>query len=166
MVRWLAPILTFTADEIWESMSDLNADSDSVILETWYALPDVGEITQDWGSVLQMRDEVAKAIEEKRSAGEIGSALEANLSLKAGGDKYAALASLGDELRFVFITSDAELTESKEEGLSISVAKSDAEKCVRCWHRRDDVGRHAEHPELCGRCVSNIEGEGENRQFA
>ncbi len=166
MVRWLAPIISFTADEIWESMADLGKDTDSVVLKTWYDLPSVENMTQDWNSVIEIRDIVAKALEEKRSAGEIGSALEANIVIHASGANYQALASLGDELRFVFITSGAELKESDSDEVSVEIVKSEAEKCVRCWHRRDDYASHTEHPELCGRCVTNVDGDGETRHFA
>jgi len=178
LVRSIAPILSFTAEEIWGHMA--GEREDSVLFATAYsALADfpVDEVAdKEWDAIIAIRNEVAKQIEALRTAGGIGSALDANVDLYADGETHAVLAKLGDELRFVLITSDATLhdlgdapetaAESEIDGLEISVNALDAEKCVRCWHRRSDVGEVAAHPELCVRCVTNIDGDGEPRDFA
>ncbi|MBT8142290.1 MAG: isoleucine--tRNA ligase [Gammaproteobacteria bacterium] len=165
LVRWIAPILSFTAEEVWSSMHELGASSESVLLETWYKLPELESTQQDWDTILDIRDTVSKALEEKRAAGVIGSALEADITINANGEQYKALEQLGDELRFVFITSGAELNNGSEQ-LEVEIKKTDAEKCVRCWHRRPEVGRSTEHPELCQRCITNVDGDGEQRHYA
>ncbi len=129
-----------------------------------------------WAQLLQVRDEVNKALEQGRRDKLIGGALEAEVTLFADAALTEALAKLGDELRFVLLTSKAvvkplgdapaDARETELASLKLSVAKSEAAKCDRCWHHREDVGQIAEHPLLCGRCVTNIEGEGEQRLFA
>ncbi len=176
MVRWLAPILSFTSEEIWQHLPGKRGQS--IFLETWYAFPDLGpEDEIDWQSVLDVRQAVSRALETLRVNGDIGSSLDAEVKLfceQAIADK---LAKLGDELRFALITStatihriderDASAVEDDDlKGVFISARKSSHEKCVRCWHRREDVGSNTTHPELCLRCVENIDGKGENRQFA
>ncbi|MCA1798714.1 MAG: isoleucine--tRNA ligase [Xanthomonadaceae bacterium] len=163
MVRWLAPITSFTADEIWEYLPGERAGS--VFAAGWYALPeprDAGNI--DWTAVLGLREQVARELEALRASGRIGSALDAELDLYCDGALYDNLHSLGDELRFVFITSYARL--HRAEALRIEVAPSAHAKCARCWHRREDVGSDETHPELCARCITNVAGDGESRRFA
>jgi len=178
LVRSLAPILSFTAEEVWEHMS--GAREDSVLFATRYsefdALPEDADADQFWQTVINVRDEVSKQIENVRVAGDIGAALDANVSLYANDSLLNLLQRLENELRFVLITSDAEVlpldqapasaVESDMAGLKIAVIPSTAEKCVRCWHRRPEVGRIAAHPELCERCVENVDGTGERRIFA
>jgi len=153
---------------------------ESVLFATSYsALAEVPvDHTRDnkWDSIVSIRNEVAKQIEVLRTAGSIGSALDANVSLYADGELHKILAELDDELRFVLITSEAKLStlatapesavQSDIDGLKIDVSALTDKKCVRCWHRRRDVGQIEAHPELCVRCVSNIEGDGESRCFA
>ena len=174
-VRWIAPILSFTADEIWSYLS--GERHDSVFLQEWWALPKVEEggiSDADWTLISKARNAVNKALEGKKEVG-IQKTLEAEVSLYAEAELETALAKLGDELRFVLITSDALLKPISEsgsaeatemEGLRLSVEKTGYEKCVRCWHHRSDVGANPEHPELCGRCVENVEGAGEQRLYA
>jgi isoleucyl-tRNA synthetase len=152
----------------------------SVFLETWYRLPDDVEddLTSEayWDQVLAVRTEVAREIEKARVAGAIGASLEAEVDLYVDAGLRAQLAKLGDELRFVLITSEARLrdlvaspqagTETALNGLRVQVNSSTHAKCGRCWHRRADVGSYAEHPQLCGRCVNNAFGAGEARSFA
>ncbi len=171
MVRWLAPILSFTAEEIWQALP--GEREPSVFFATWYELPTVfDDGGVDWRRVQQVRESVTKSLEELRVASEIGSGLDADVTVAANGELFTELDRLGDELRFVFITSDARVAqlcaddEPGEQGFAIRVAASDDAKCVRCWHRRPDVGSVAAHPELCARCVGNIEGAGEVRRFA
>jgi isoleucyl-tRNA synthetase len=179
LVRWLAPILSFTADEIWEYLPGKR--STSVFLETWYQglfeLDDKQAMNRDyWNRVIQVRECIGKEMEQLREQGKIGSSLDAEVELYCNSDYLYVLGQLEEEFRFVLITSavrlysdencpqDARETELK--GLRIRVSPSGHEKCVRCWHYRPDVGENQEHPELCGRCVTNVAGSGETRRFA
>ncbi|TNF05977.1 MAG: isoleucine--tRNA ligase, partial [Gammaproteobacteria bacterium] len=174
-VRWIAPILSFTADEIWSYLP--GERSSSVFLQEWWPLPKVeeGGITDtDWALISKARNAVNKVLEGKKEVG-IQKTLEAEVCLYADTELESALAKLGDELRFVLITSDAQVkpiseaghTETTEmEGLKLATEKTSYGKCVRCWHHRPDVGTSTEHPELCGRCVDNVEGAGEQRLYA
>ena len=160
---------------------------DSVFLSTWYELPSAfyseGEVLQRmgagfWGNIVAVREAVSKELESLRVAGKIGSSLAAEVDLYADAETQAMLKTVGDELRFLLITSYARvhpLDECPDDvvaadvpGLvfSIRVTASDHDKCVRCWHHREDVGASAEHPELCGRCIENVTGAGEQRRFA
>ena len=137
--------------------------------EEWYTLPAHGMSDEDiraWGDITQVRSLANKAIEEKRAAGLVGSSLQSELDIYADGAVHASLARLGDDLRFVLITSRATLHLRQGGPVEIQVAPSAYAKCDRCWHYRADVGAHAEHPTLCGRCVSNLFGAGEPRQHA
>ncbi len=163
MVRWLAPILSFTAEEIWQFVPDKNKES--VFLTDWYKLPAIKPTALDWLKIIELRDQVNKEIEAKRNAGVVGSALEANVVITAPKALYEELIQLKNELRFVLIVSKASVVLGDQLAINIS-ALSDV-KCTRCWHRRDDVGIHAEHPEICGRCVDNLpDGKGEERFYA
>jgi isoleucyl-tRNA synthetase len=189
LVRWLAPILSFTAEEIWRYMPGARADS--VLLDRWYDLTALttaaaphaapGRDAAFWEQVLAVREAVKQELEKLRIAGGIGSGLDAEVDLYGDEALLAPLRRLGDEqgdggeLRFVFITSYARLrplaacppeaVATEVKGLRIAVAPSGHAKCARCWHHREDVGRHAEHPTLCGRCVQNL-GSGERRRYA
>jgi len=179
LVRWLAPVLSFTAEEIWQQLPGERGDS--VLFETWYdglaATQNLAEQRRYWADLLAIRDTASRVLEGMRKTEQIGAALEAKLAIHAGAAAVARYAPVADELRFFFITSelhldlaggqpaDAVLTELEGADVWVSARVSDAAKCVRCWHRRNDVGSHAEHPELCGRCVSNVEGPGENRRW-
>ena len=179
LVRWLAPILAFTAEEIWQALP--GARGESVLLETWYdglaAMQASPEQRRWWSDLLAIRDTAARVLEGMRKAEKIGAALEAKLAIHADEATVARYAPAMEELRFFFITSDvrldkaggqpdaAVLTELEGADVWVSATVSEAAKCVRCWHRRDDVGSHAGHPELCGRCVSNLEGPGETRRW-
>ena len=177
MTRWLAPVLSFTAEEIWRHLP--GAHEASVFFETWYILPELptDEFSLDyWSNVMAVRILVNKELEHLRVAGQIGSGLDAEVDVYCDDTLYAALKCLDDELRFVLITSDARVYHAHEhpadavaterEGLWVKATASPHAKCVRCWHHRDDVGRHAQHPELCGRCVENVDGKGESRKYA
>jgi isoleucyl-tRNA synthetase len=179
MVRWLAPILSFTAEEIWASMPGERGDS--VFLSQWYEFPPEAGVTGaiPWDTVIRVRDEVARELERLRDADQIGSALAAEVELYCVPGLKEKLDRLDDELRFVLITSDARVHDIAEapgdavaasdvEGnsLSILVSPSKHAKCARCWHRREDVGANPDHPEICARCVENVSGDGERRQFA
>jgi len=176
--RWIAPILSFTAEEIWENLPGERAAS--VFLSEWYELPasDAADAMGDtfWSCCLAVRQDVNKAMEAERAQGNIRGSLDANVVLYATSELRQMLETLGDELRFVLITSGAELADLADapaealvgdvEGLKVLVSASDAEKCERCWHRRDDIGSFEEHQTLCGRCVTNVSGEGEVRHYA
>jgi len=185
LVRWIYPILSFTGEEIWQSIyADKEKPVDYVVLTQWYdqlfALGDQEALTEsDWQKVFAVRMGVSKQLEQLRKDGSIGSSLNAEVVVYAAGDTFDALHKLGDELRFVLITSEAKVEQAgsqpegavsaEAEGIDnvwVSVSASEAEKCVRCWHHRDDVGSHPEHPELCGRCVENVTGAGEERYYA
>lgn len=179
LVRWLAPLCTFTAEEIWKNLpGDRN---ESVLMNTWYeAFPNFADVSgvsdATWQSLKTVRDAVNKVVEDKRNDNEIRSALAAEVTLYCDGELNSQLASFGEELRFVFITSTAEVkslseasgdaVETSMENLKVSIKPSEHQKCVRCWHHREDVGQNDAHPELCGRCVENVQGQGEERLFA
>ncbi len=170
MTRWLAPILSFTAEELWTEIP--GARSGTVFTAEWYALPATAaneEISNDdWAEIFSVKKSVNEAIETKRTAGEIGSSLQAEVIITASDRTWKALNKLGGELRFVLITSAVHLQMQSESEVRdlVSVTASAHAKCVRCWHYREDVGAHAEDPELCGRCVENVNGSGEKRRFA
>jgi isoleucyl-tRNA synthetase len=174
MVRWLAPILSFTAEEIWRFMPGERAES--VFLSTWHRLPSVPAAALDWNACIALRADLARELERLRDAGQIGGPLDAEVDVYATAPEHARLAVLGDELRFVLIVSAARLhrvmaapgdaVATTREGLWLRVRPSAATKCVRCWHRPGDVGSQPEHPELCGRCVVNITTGGETRSWA
>jgi isoleucyl-tRNA synthetase len=165
LVKLLAPILSFTAEEAWQTIRK-DAD-DSVMLHTWQALPalpDEAALLDKWARLRVYRAEVTRALEELRIAGRIGSSLQAEVTLYVDGEKYARLDSLGDDLRFVLLCSKTHLVRSAEE--KIECAPLPHAKCERCWHVREDVGADPAYPDLCGRCVSNLNGEGEPRACA
>ncbi|MDD3482406.1 isoleucine--tRNA ligase [Azovibrio restrictus] len=163
-IRLMAPILSFTAEEVWQILSG-DADQ-SIMFHTWHDLPaqaGEGELLAKWTLIREARGEVTKALEALREEGKIGSSLQAEVRISAEGDKYAALASLGDDLRFVLICSKVSVAQGAD---AIAAEASTQKKCERCWHYREDVGSNPEHPELCGRCDSNLHGEGEVRSHA
>jgi len=182
MTRWMAPILSFTAEEIWQQIPGNHGDS--VLLGFWYdqlfALKSSDTMNFDfWMAIQKTRHQVSKQLEQIRVDGKIGSSLDAQVKLYCSEKLYKTLSALEDELRFVLITSYASVYPASEapsseelfelddgETISISVEKSIHNKCTRCWHLREDVSTHAEHPELCGRCVDNVEGKGETRHYA
>jgi len=164
LVRWMAPILSFTGEEVW---TQLAGEDSSVFLHVWHELPaQAGEadLLERWARIRAVRAEVQKELETVRVAGGIGSSLQAEIILHARPETQALLAPLGDDLRFVLITSQAGVVAAEEE--RIAVTPSAAKKCDRCWHYRDDVDAHPDHPGLCGRCVSNLHGAGEARSHA
>ncbi len=168
MMRLMAPILSFTANEIWQTLA-LDADK-TVFEDVWYALPQHGlsaEQLQAWVAIITARGLAAKEIDTVRTAGQIGSSLQADLAFYATDASFEAMNSLGDDLRFVMITSSAKVYKVATEAEQKTVVTPSAHaKCDRCWHYRADVGSHAEHPSICGRCVSNLFGTGEVREHA
>jgi len=176
VVRWIAPILSFTADEIWKLLP--GDRSQSVFAQAWYAVPvakapaaidDAG-----WQGLLALREATKKALEALRAAGTIGAGLDADVTVYANEALYPTFAAIGAELRFWLLTSEAQVKPAAERpadaiaddgGFWLTVRAVDAEKCGRCWHRRGDVGGHTAHPTLCGRCVENLDGAGETRRY-
>lgn len=161
MLRWMAPFLSFTAEEAWKVFGT----SETIFMETYSELPAPdAALLAKWARIREIRDAVNKDIEALRADGKVGASLQANISLSANAEDHALLASLGEDLKFVFITSAVTLQPGAE--LTVKVEPSTAQKCERCWHYRDDVGHDATHPTLCGRCTSNLYGEGETRRYA
>jgi isoleucyl-tRNA synthetase len=178
LVRWIAPILSFTADEIWQHLPGERGDT--VFYETWYEglseMPQSVELGRDyWREISAVKEAVNKRLEDARKQGVIKGSLSAEVTLFCDGELAEKLKHLGEELRFVLITSEADVKPVSEavdaeptgyEGLLVQVRPSGNVKCERCWHHRADVGTHAEHPDLCGRCITNVYGSGETRAFA
>lgn len=180
LVRWMAPIMSFTADEIWGYLPGERAQY--VFTEEWYQ--DLFGLAEDealndayWAELLKVRGEVNKVIEQARADKRIGGALEATVTLYADPELAAKLQALGNELRFVLLTSGAQVADyalANDEaqqsellkGLKIALHKAEGEKCQRCWHYTTDVGQNPEHAEVCGRCYTNVAGDGEQREFA
>jgi isoleucyl-tRNA synthetase len=165
VVRWLAPILSFTAEEIWRYLP--GARPESVFLTTWYEIPEVPASDINWPALIALRSKVMHKLEALRDAGAIGSSLDAAVDVYASPKAFRDIGALGDELRFLLITSAARLhngVDAQEE--VVEVSPSQDAKCIRCWHHRPDIGRHPEHPEICERCVTNLELPGERRMFA
>ena len=165
-VRWIAPVLSFTADEIWQHLPGQREGH--VLFTTWYdglaPLPAGAALSAaDFDALLGLREEVSKVLEPMRAGGQIGASLEAEVDLTVGPELASKLAPVADELRFFFITS--RLTLQAGESVKVQAAASSHGKCVRCWHYRADVGSHADDPQLCGRCVQNVNGAGETRRW-
>jgi isoleucyl-tRNA synthetase len=176
-VRWIAPILSFTAHEVWTFMP--GDRTDSVFTAEWYPLDRMAEqenlSEEDWTSILLVKEAVNKVIEEQRNQGIIKGSLSAEIKLYADTALLETLSKLGDELRFVMITSKADLFPLEDgaganvtnmPGLRVSLSQSPAKKCVRCWHFIDNVGTNIAHPDICNRCIDNISGKGEIRRYA
>ena len=164
-VRLLAPITAFTAEEVWLVLTG-KAD-DSVMFQQWHELPvqaGEGELLAKWALIRSVRADVTKALEAQREAGKIGSALQAAVEIHCSGEKYDALATLGEDLKFVLICSST--VAIRDDNEQVIATPLEHAKCERCWHVREDVGTHTEHPGLCGRCISNLYGEGEARAHA
>ncbi|GGD04746.1 isoleucine--tRNA ligase [Halopseudomonas salina] len=179
LTRWIAPILAFTSEELWEHLP--GEHNESVMLNTWYeqlaALPESAAFGREfWEEIMAVKVAVNREMENLRKEKVIGGSLQAEVTLHADEALADKLARLGDELRFVLITSQAAIAPldaagsdsvtTELPGLKLSIVKSGHAKCARCWHLRPDVGSHAAHPELCGRCIDNIEGPGEVRKHA
>jgi isoleucyl-tRNA synthetase len=165
MLRWMAPFLSFTAEEAWPVLAP--GQSPSIFSETFWKFDATDEaLLPKWQRIREIRDVVNKAIEAERTAGRVGSSLQANVTVFCGIDDLDLLASLSDDLKFVLITSQAKLERVLGNTVAPLVTPSTALKCERCWHWRDDVGDDKSHPALCGRCASNLYGAGEVRTIA
>ena len=180
MVRWFAPILSFTAEEIWQSLPAVAGRPEAVILSAWHELPAAAVAeTIDWDAIIALKRDVSVEIEALRTAGRVGGSLEAIVDVWAEPAERARIGVLGEELRFALITSEVHVHEAgarpaeavlaasvAASGIFISVRPSAERKCVRCWHLRADVGTDSRHPEACARCATNVDGAGETRRFA
>ncbi|EXI61303.1 isoleucyl-tRNA synthetase [Mannheimia granulomatis] len=179
LVRWMSPILSFTADEVWSYLPQVESRSEFVFTEEFYeglfGLTESDKLDDAyWQQILKVRAEVNRVLEQARKDKVIGAGLEAKVTVYANDTLLPLLEQLGDELRFVLITSqaiikplaEAEVAEGELAGLAVKVEHADGEKCPRCWHYATDIGTHTGHEEICGRCVENVSGEGEKRLFA
>jgi len=180
LLRIVAPVLSFTAEEAWPIFAPQShrEEGGTIFTQTWHRFDgverwadieasDTAALLAKWTRIRAVRAEVTKKLEDLRTAGGIGSSLQAEAEVRAAGETHEMLASLGDDLRFVWITSGARVVRAAgPQDEAIEVRASDATKCERCWHWRDDVGIDPAHPAICGRCVSNLYGEGEMRRFA
>jgi isoleucyl-tRNA synthetase len=175
LVRWLAPILCFTAEEVWHELPGKRTDS--VMFATWYELADTTDDALDWARIFAAREAVLRAIEPHRKNGELGGSLEADVDVYADEAWHHALGPIDSELHFVCIVSqlrlhslaekpDDALEDEETPGLAVVVKPSAEPRCERCWHRRSDVGSVAEHRDLCARCADNIDGRPETRRYA
>jgi len=169
-LRLSAPFLSFTAEEVWGIFAHKTKSKDTIFTEEFYELPkisDASALITKWDRIRAMRSDITKAIEFEREAGNVGSSLQAELQIEAPATDAALLKSLGDDLKFITITSSVNVTENSSlEEIKVTVKSSTHQKCGRCWHYRDDVGHDADHPTLCGRCTSNLFGDGEKRHIA
>ena len=168
IVNLMAPILSFTSEEAWQVLCELDKrNSDTIFTQLFYKLPNIKDrkfLENKWSNIRQVRAEVNKALEEERVKGNIGSALQAEIHLQVPRQDYEVFLQLKSDLRFIFITSYVTLTCGQE--LKIKVIPSQKIKCDRCWHYTDDVGEDINHPTICKRCTDNLFGEGEKREFA
>jgi isoleucyl-tRNA synthetase len=169
----MAPILSFTAEEAWAVFADektYQASQETIFTQLFYELPKIDQasnLLEKYTAIKTIRNDVLKQLEDLRVSGAIGSSLQAEVEIRASGDAYNLLQSLGDDLKFVLITSNATLIQADNaETVGIQVQASAHKKCERCWHYRADVGSHAEHAGICGRCVANLFGSGEQRRVA
>ncbi len=180
LLRVIAPILSFTAEEAWPLLApdQCKDEGETIFTQTWHRYPgvealaavdssQVAALSDRWSRIRGVRAEVLKRLEDLRTAGDIGSSLQAEVEVRASGETYEALASLGDDLRFVLITSAARVVRvAQPADEAVVVRASEHAKCERCWHYRGDVGTDPAHPTICGRCTANLYGEGEARSFA
>ena len=166
LVRLISPILSFTAEEIWQTYSPLKKQHKSVFLSKFIddiEFVDQQIIDEEWTKLFEIKDLVNQAIEKARNDGLVKGSLDTKVEIICTKDTYEILQNFGEELHFVFISSNCEIKQG--ESLSINISQSKYEKCARCWHRSDTVNKSLNHPELCSRCVDNIENEGEVRRF-
>ena len=169
-LRLMAPFLSFTAEEAWKIFAHNTNSKDTIFTEEFHVLPSIKDgdsLIAKWQRIREMRSDITKAIEHEREAGHVGSSLQAEIHIQASSADVVLLKSLGDDLKFITITSSATVEEKTDiTEISVSVKSSTHQKCGRCWHYREDVGHDPQHPELCGRCTTNLFGSGEKRQVA
>ena len=188
LVKWIAPILSFTSEELWQNIQKLDSNSklpESIFLTLWDDLSaESSKLTADgfdlnfWENVVKIRTAVNKQLEAMRAAGDIGSALQAEVVIFADAPNFAILRKIEQELKFVLITSKASikllsdsdsnssLKDTEIQGIKLGINKSVDQKCVRCWHHDAQIGNNSDHPEICPRCINNVVGQGEVRLYA
>lgn len=171
LLRVMAPILSFTAEEAWAFFDPKRcaADGETIFTQTFYEMPlskDADALLSKWATVREARAVALKELETLRSAGSIGSSLQGEVAISASGVMFDILQSLGADLKFVTITSAATLNKHTDEGIAVAVKPSANQKCDRCWHYCNDIGKNSEHPTICGRCIDNLAGKEEPRLFA
>ena len=166
LVRLVAPILSYTAEEIWQTSARLNYQEESVFLSNY----DVSEIIEessisksDWKRIFEIKNDVNQSIEEMRNENKLKGSLDANVCIEANNDDIKILEKLGAELHFLFICSETDVKENNNFKIKVNPSKN--QKCIRCWHRHTSVGTDKKHADLCKRCIKNIDGDGEQRSF-
>ena len=169
MLQWMAPFLSFTAEEAWQIFAHRTADQTTIFTSEYQAIQtsDTGDaLIQKWTEIRRIRQDVTKAIELKRENGELGSSLQAEIVIQAPSFEASLLKTIQDDLKFVMITSSAQVEEIDGVPLQVFVRTSSHAKCIRCWHYAPTVGSNPQHPELCQRCEMNLFADGEIRQYA
>jgi isoleucyl-tRNA synthetase len=172
LLRLMSPILSFTAEEAWQVFAGdaaWKASGETIFTQLYHALPDVKDapaLLSKYALLRDVRAEVMKRLEDVRVSGAIGSSLQAQVEIKAAGERYQALATLDDDLKYLLITSQAKVSQVEAGAEGVEVTPSPYVKCERCWHYRADVGHDPAHPVLCARCTSNLFGQGEKRRYA
>jgi len=173
LLRLMAPVLSFTAEEAWACFDHQTAAKDTIFTEVWHELAKVSDgdaLCERWTRLREVRAQVMRALELARTAGQIGSSLQAEITLLAKAETVHFLKSFGDELRFVLLVSYVNVQEDalvdNDAGVRVEVLASNHQKCDRCWHYREDVATHTGHETICRRCVDNLEGAGEQRKTA
>jgi isoleucyl-tRNA synthetase len=166
LIKLIAPILSYTSEEIWQLCPSLLEQEESVFLSNF---SDNNEETSmkidssEWKRIFEIKDIVNQSIEQMRNDNALKGSLDAIVNIEANVEDFKILEKLGEELHFLFISSEASITQGKE--LKINITSSKNQKCSRCWHRDSTIGNVENHPEICGRCVENIEKDGEQRSF-
>jgi isoleucyl-tRNA synthetase len=172
LLRLMAPILSFTCEEAWQVFAGeeaFKASGETIFTGLYHVVPEVKDapaLLAKYALLREVRAEVMKRLEDVRVSGAIGSSLQAQVEIKAGGEAYKALASLDDDLKYLLITSEAKVSQAADGEQAVEVTPSPYVKCERCWHYRADVGHDSAHPGLCARCTSNLFGPGEKRRYA
>ena len=166
LIRLIAPVLSYTAEEIWQSSSNLNNQEESVFLSNYFNNENKGKLeisSEEWRRLFEIKDSVNQSIEQLRNDNKLKGSLDAVVSIEANNADFSILDKLGTELHFLFISSEANI--KKGNSLKITITNSEHEKCTRCWHRDITVGKNDLHKEICQRCITNISEEGEQRSF-
>ena len=166
LIRLIAPVLSYTAEEIWQSSSNLNNQEESVFLSNYFNNENKGKLeisSEEWQRLFEIKDSVNQSIEQLRNDNKLKGSLDAVVSIEANNADFSILDKLGTELHFLFISSEANI--KKGNSLKITITNSEHEKCTRCWHRDITVGKNDLHKEICQRCITNISEEGEQRSF-
>jgi len=166
LLKLMAPVLSFTAEEAWGTLTSStlksvqNIGTETIFTECYHTLPEIADsetLATRWTRLREIRGLVMRKLEDLRTAGDIGSSLQGEVDLTASGADLALLQSVAEQLSYIFIVSRVGVHQGTQGELSIAIAPSTHKKCERCWHWRDDIGHDAEHPHICGRCVSSLQ---------